>query len=54
MSVSSWVRWFSAFRYYGNAIVEGTSWGNVAILLIASLLLLAASIPMFERRDVYT
>jgi ABC-2 type transport system permease protein len=48
------LRYVSAFRYYGDAVVEGVSWSGVAVLLIAALALLAAAIPAFERRDVYT
>jgi ABC-2 type transport system permease protein len=48
------LRYASAFRHYGDAIVEGVPWGGVAVLLLASLVLLAAAIPVFERRDIYT
>lgn len=48
------LRWVSAFRYYGSAIMDGINWGHVAILLGVSGLLLLAAIVLFERRDVYT
>jgi ABC-2 type transport system permease protein len=48
------LRYASAFRYYGDAIVEGVPWGGAIVLLLASLVLLAAAIPVFERRDIYT
>lgn len=49
----SWMRYLSAFHYYGNAIVDGISWGGTALLLAASLLLAGLAIAMFERRDVF-
>src|SRR5690606_35552735 len=47
-------RWVSAFRYYGSALMDGMDWGNVAILLAVSVILLGAAIALFERRDIYT
>lgn len=49
-----WLRWASAFRFYGNAIVTGIDWGDAAVLLVVSVLLLAAAIPVFDQRDIYT
>jgi ABC-2 type transport system permease protein len=54
VSEVSGLRYASAFKYYGDAIVDGVSWSGVAVLLAASLLLLAAAIPAFDRRDIYT
>jgi ABC-2 type transport system permease protein len=48
------LRWGSAFRYYGSAIMDGINWGHVAILMGASGALLAVAIWLFDRRDVYT
>ena len=48
------IRWASAFRFYNNAIVDGFSWGNAVVLMVASVLLMLLAIPVFERRDVYT
>lgn len=48
------VRWASAFRFYNNAVVDGFSWANAAVLVVASVVLMLAAIPVFERRDVYT
>ncbi len=48
------LRWLSMFRFYGSALMDGLDWGNIAVLLGASLLLLAAALGIFERRDVYT
>ncbi len=48
------LRWASAFRYYGSALMDGIDWGNVAILLAVSVILLGAAIALFERRDIYT
>lgn len=48
------LRWVSAFRYYGSALMDGMDWGNVAILLAVSVILLGAAIALFERRDIYT
>lgn len=49
----SWVRYFSAYNYYGTAITDGIWWSGVAVLTSASLLLLAGAIARFDRRDVY-
>ncbi len=48
------LRWLSMFRFYGSALMDGLDWSNIAVLLGASLLLLAAALVIFERRDVYT
>lgn len=48
------LRWASAFRYYGSAIMDGINWGHVAVLMAVSVALLLAAIALFERRDVYT
>jgi ABC-2 type transport system permease protein len=48
------LQWGSAFRFYNNAIVDGFSWSNAAVLLVASIVLMLAAIPVFDRRDVYT
>ena len=49
----SWMRYLSAFYYYGNAVVDGVFWGGAIVLLAASLLLAGLAIVMFERRDVF-
>jgi ABC-2 type transport system permease protein len=48
------LRWISAFRFYGSALMDGVDWGNIAILLVVSVALLLAAIALFERRDIYT
>lgn len=48
------LRWLSLFRFYGSALMDGLDWGNIAILVGVSLLLLAAALALFERRDIYT
>lgn len=48
------LRWLSAFRFYGSSFMDGLQWGNVAILLAVSVVLLVAAIALFERRDIYT
>lgn len=47
------LRYVSAFRYYGDAIQEGVPWGDATVLIVASVLLLIAAIPAFDRRDVF-
>ena len=46
------LRWISAFRYYGTAMMDGIDWVNVAILLVAALALLGAAVALFERRGL--
>ena len=48
------LRYISAFKYYGDAIVNGMPWGGAALLTAVALLLLALAIPLFERRDINT
>lgn len=48
------LRWLSVFRFYGSALMNGIDWGNIAILLVVSVGLLAAALALFERRDIYT
>lgn len=47
------LRYVSAFGYYGDAIQEGVPWGGATVLIAASVLLLIAAIPAFDRRDVF-
>ncbi len=44
----------SYYRYYdpGGVIQHGWNWGNTVILLVASALLIAIAIWMYERRDL--
>jgi ABC-type transport system involved in multi-copper enzyme maturation permease subunit len=47
------VRYVSAYHYYGNAIVEGIWWPGVAMLLVATAVLVAVAVILFNRRDIY-
>jgi ABC-2 type transport system permease protein len=49
-----WLKWFSAFHYYGSAVEDGVYWLGVAVLLAASAVLVAIAVNRFERRDIYT
>lgn len=49
----SWVRWLSAFHYYGIAITEGLWLPGMATLLGASVILVALATLLFNRRDIY-
>lgn len=49
-----WISWASAFRFYGEPIIDGTNWWHVGTLLVISVLLLGGAIALFDRRDVYT
>lgn len=49
----SWLRWASAYNYYGNAIVDGLWWIGAGVLLLASVVLLAIATIRFEHRDIY-
>lgn len=48
------LRWLSAFRFYGSAMMDGLDWGNIAVLLAIAVLLLLGALTIFERRDIYT
>jgi ABC-2 type transport system permease protein len=50
----SGVRYVSVYHYYGTAITDGIWWIGAAILLGATLILLAFAIVSFNRRDIYT
>ncbi|MGC4108102.1 MAG: ABC transporter permease subunit [Thermomicrobiales bacterium] len=49
----SWVRWFSAYNYYGVAVTEGLWWPGMATLLGATIILTLAATMLFNRRDIY-
>ena len=51
--LADWAR-ISPFHWYGAAspLENGADWGHVAILLAGSAVLLAASFPLFARRDL--
>jgi len=49
----SWVRWLSAFHYYGIAITEGLWLPGVATLIGAAIVLTGLAVILFNRRDIY-
>ena len=51
--LADWAR-LSPFYYYANGdpLANGLQWGNAAVLLMISVVLVAAAIPLFQRRDV--
>jgi ABC-2 type transport system permease protein len=48
-----WLRSLSAFRYYGEPLLDGLSVGRSAGLVLAGALLAALGALQFERRDVF-
>jgi ABC-2 type transport system permease protein len=48
-----WLKWLSAFHYYGNAIEEGVSWTGFAVLIAFTLITIALAARLFDRRDIY-
>jgi ABC-2 type transport system permease protein len=50
----AWLKWLSAFHYYGSPMTEGLFWGGAVVLLIAAGVLTAVAVAAFERRDIYT
>ena len=38
--------------YYGQPLLKGADWGNIAIMLVATAVLAAVSVVGFERRDI--
>ncbi len=50
----SWLHWLSPFGYYDpqGAIVDGPSWSDAGVLLVAATLLLAACRVILDRRDL--
>ncbi len=52
-SIAGWAR-LSPFYYYsqGDPLANGINWGNAAILAVACVAVLAATIPLFQQRDI--
>lgn len=48
------VRKLSVFYHYGSAVEHGIKWGSWLVILVIALSLIAAAIPLFNRRDIYT
>ncbi len=47
------VQGLTPFYYYGSrTLLDGLAWGNVAVLLVVSLVFVAMSVVSFERRDL--
>ncbi len=46
------LRYVTAFHWYGSPIEHGLDGAGTAVLLVAALLLSAASFPLFRRRDI--
>jgi len=49
----SWVKYASAYNYYGTAIVDGIWWNGMIVLLSATVALLIFAVVSFNRRDIY-
>lgn len=49
----SWVRYASAYNYYGTAITDGIWWTGMIVLLCATVLLLGFALVFFNHRDIY-
>jgi ABC-2 type transport system permease protein len=47
-----WLRWLSAFRYYGQPLLDGLSLAGSAALVLAGALLAALGALQLDRRDV--
>ncbi len=43
----------SAFNYYGSAIEDGLDWGNFAVLMGSTVVLVGLAVLIFRRRDIY-
>ena len=52
-SLAGWAR-LSPFYYFAEnqPLVNGLDWGNAAVLLAIAVVLIFASVPLFQRRDV--
>ncbi|NNC42106.1 MAG: hypothetical protein HKO03_02555, partial [Acidimicrobiia bacterium] len=52
-SIAGWAR-LSPFFYYadGDPLANGINWTNAAVLAALSLAVLAATLPLFQRRDI--
>ncbi len=52
-SIAGWAR-LSPFFYYadGDPLANGINWTNAAVLAVLSLAVLAATLPLFQRRDI--
>jgi ABC-2 type transport system permease protein len=48
-----WLKWLSAFHYYGNAIEDGVYWTGFAVLSAFTIVMVALAVRLFERRDIY-
>ncbi|MCO5217022.1 MAG: ABC transporter permease [Thermomicrobiales bacterium] len=48
------IRAISPFKWYGSYSTDGINWAGVGILLGVSIVLVLASVVLFQRRDVYT
>ena len=52
-NLADWAK-ISPFHWYGasHPLENGPDWGGIAVLLAAAAVLLAASFPLFTRRDL--
>jgi ABC-2 type transport system permease protein len=48
-----WLKYLSAFHYYGAAIEHGIWWWGALVQLIVIAALVPAAVWLFERRDVF-
>jgi beta-exotoxin I transport system permease protein len=53
-TIMNQLRGISFFHYfdYSGVMTNGLNWGNIAVLLVAAVVLFGGSIWLFERRDV--
>jgi ABC-2 type transport system permease protein len=47
-----WLRWFSAFRYYGAPLRDGIDVSHFVVLTAAGIVLIATGAVLFDRRDL--
>jgi ABC-2 type transport system permease protein len=48
----AWLRWFSAFRYYGAPLRDGIDAGHFVVLTVAGIVLVGVGAVLFDRRDL--
>jgi ABC-type transport system involved in multi-copper enzyme maturation permease subunit len=48
------LEYFSAIYYYGAPLTDGIDWANFAGLTGAAIILAAAAVFAFQKRDIYT
>jgi ABC-2 type transport system permease protein len=52
LKLPNWVTHLSIFDAYGSPLIDGLKWGNIAIVLVVTVVALALAVYRFSQKDI--